>query len=118
MTVPYVTPHSIDRYRDRVDPTASRQTALRTILSIVRTARSRPRPRHWTCVESQPGSRYLYSATHPGICLVERDGAIVTLFSRSICTKWKTERTTNVKPQVPEIYRRPSPGATYWNGAL
>ena len=117
MTTPIITAHCIDRYRDRVDPNASRHTARQTILAILRTARPRSRPRHWTCVEARPGHRYLYSASHPGICLVERDGAIVTLFSRSICTKWKIERPATDKFRVPEIYRRPPSGTTYWDGA-
>lgn len=115
MATPFITPHSIDRYRERVDAGASRKTAIRIMLSIIRTANARPRPRHWTCIDARPGCRYLYSAQHPGVCLVERDGAIVTVFSRSTCARWKSEQGPAVDSKLPAIYKRPSAGSGLWH---
>lgn len=117
MATPFITAHSIDRYRERVDPGASRKTAIQMLLSIVRSAEARSRPRHWTCVDTRPGCRYLYSASHPGICLVERDGAIVTVFSRSTCAQWKNARPAASHTRLPEIYRRPAAGTTWGEAA-
>ena len=84
-----ITLHALDRYAERVDPNAARHQAAAAIREIACSARSRPTPRSWTGVRARPGSRYLYSAHHPGICLVVADGAVVTVFSRSTSKVWR-----------------------------
>jgi len=90
---PIITRHAIERYRQRVDPAASIRSAAVAISRILDTGTARSRPRHWSRVIGQaPGSRYLYSSEHPGICLVVAGGAVVTVHSRSVCSAWRRVR--------------------------
>ncbi len=84
-----VSTHAIDRFIQRVDPTASRSDAALHIRQMLDDAKARATPRKWTGTTSQPGSRYLYSPTHPGICLVERSGRIRTVFARETSRQWR-----------------------------
>ena len=88
----HVTRHAIDRFRDRVDRAATRAEAVNAVRRISGSARICSRPRKWcrlAGVRSEPGSRYLYSAVYPGVCLVVRGGAVVTVFSREACAEWR-----------------------------
>ena len=88
-----VTRHAIDRFRDRVEPSATPVEAINAIHQISSSARTCSRPRRWcrlVGVGTRPGSRYLYSAEYPGVCLVVRGDAVVTLFSRRVCAEWRT----------------------------
>ena len=85
----FISNHAIERYQQRVNPTASRQDALDAIRSILSNATSRSRPRHWMRVAATaPGTRYLYSAAAPHVCLVKANGVIVTVHSRRVCAAW------------------------------
>jgi hypothetical protein len=86
----FVTSHAIDRYRQRVRPTATRLEAVADIRTIAAKARSRSRPRWWTRVAGvRTGCRYLYAADRPAVCLVVTGGAVVTVFSRAVCASWR-----------------------------
>lgn len=86
---PLISHHAIERYRDRVDATATVREAAGVISVIVATAASRSRPRHWMQVATTlPGTTYLYSAAYPHIGLVVADGVVVTLHSRKVCQSW------------------------------
>ena len=88
----YVTCHAIDRFLDRVDRTATRADAANAIRHIGSSARICSRPRKWcrlAGVRPQPSSQYLYSAIYPGICLVVRGNAVVTVFSKDACASWQ-----------------------------
>src|SRR5689334_22458659 len=94
---PLISHHAIQRYRDRVDPTATRRHAADHITRILATAKSSPRPRHWMRVTpTVPGTRYLYSAAYPHVGLVVADGVVVTLHSRSVCRSWKITRDLTI----------------------
>jgi hypothetical protein len=84
-----VSTHAIDRFIQRVDPTASRPEAALNIRQMLDDAKARATPRKWTGITARPGSRYLYSPTHPGICLVERGGRIRTVFARETSRQWR-----------------------------
>ena len=85
----FISNHAIERYQQRVNPTASRQEALDAIRSILSNATARSRPRRWMRVAATaPGTRYLYSATAPHVCLVKSNGVIVTVHSRRVCAAW------------------------------
>ncbi len=109
MTQPaaFVSAHAIQRYQERVDPTVSRREALRDIREVVNEGKARPRPRHWTHVDARPGSRYVYWAGRPGVCVVMRDGAVVTVFSRQACSEWRPNPGGSAL-QIPEPYHRPT----------
>lgn len=105
----FISSHAITRYQERVAP-VSRREALRAIREILSQARTRSRPRHWTTVNARPGCRYLYSSEHPGICLVLRGAAVVTLFSRAACAAWTPAPDGGAAARVPQPYRRPCAG--------
>ena len=88
----YVTRHAIERFRDRVDRSATRTEAVNAVRRIAGSARTCSRPRKWcrlARVGTQPGSQYLYSAVYPGICLVVRGNPVVTGFSKGVCAEWR-----------------------------
>jgi hypothetical protein len=85
-----VSSHAIARYQQRVRPAATRLEALAEIREIASKARVRSRPRWWTRVAGErPGCRYLYCASRPDVCLVVRNGVVVTVFSRQVCAQWR-----------------------------
>jgi hypothetical protein len=85
-----VSSHAIVRYQQRVRPATTRLEALAEIREIASRARVRSRPRWWTRVAGErPGCRYLYCASRPDVCLVVRDGVVVTVFSRQACAQWR-----------------------------
>jgi hypothetical protein len=91
--IPAVTRHAVQRFTERVDPSLTAPTAAAAIQSLAASAKARPTPRWWTRVAGQkPGASYLYSAAHPGVCLVVVEDAVVTVFSRSACARWRAAR--------------------------
>ena len=88
----HVTRHAVERFRDRVDRFATVSEAINAVQRIAGTARACSRPRKWcrlAGVRTQRGSQYLYSAVYPGICLVVRGNAVVTVFSKRACKEWR-----------------------------
>jgi hypothetical protein len=86
----FVSSHAITRYQQRVRPAATRLEAAAEIREIAAKARARPSPRWWTRVAGEhPGCRYLYCASRPDVCLVVKDGAVLTVFSRQVCAQWR-----------------------------
>jgi hypothetical protein len=87
---PVITRHAIERYQQRVDPHASVREAAVALSRIMDKAAVCSRPRRWSRVIAQaPGTRYLYSADRPGVCLVVAGGAVVTVHSRVVCAAWR-----------------------------
>ena len=85
-----ITAHAVQRYCERVEPGSSAQTANAAITEIAATGRRRARPRRWTRIAGcRPGAVYVYSHVHPGVCLVMRREAVVTVFSRRACVEWR-----------------------------
>lgn len=91
-TNPFIRRHAIDRYLERVDPTAGHRHAATVIRQIATTGRARPTPRRWTGIRVQPATRYIYSAEHPGVCVVERHGVIRTVFARETSREWRAQQ--------------------------
>lgn len=83
-----VTTHAQQRFEERV---ALGEGA--TLADVVRTARLRPTPRHWMrrSVRPNPGLRFGYSALAPGVCLLIRDRAVVTVLTRGLCRQRNDE---------------------------
>lgn len=99
-----VSSHAIERYQQRVRPAATRLEALAEIREIVSRARVRSRPRWWTRVAGErPGSRYLYCASRPDVCLVVRNGVIVTVFSRQVCALWRAAALADSARWLPPV---------------
>lgn len=110
--------HAVQRFQERVAPSISNREAVSQIRSILATANSRSRPRWWTRVAGEsPGCRYLYSANRADVCLVVREGVVVTVFSRSVCAAWRASQPAIDRPvrhlrALPDLDRRWQ--ATIW----
>jgi hypothetical protein len=87
--LPQVTHHAVDRYIDRVDPSATRHQAAAAIARIIGRGRVRSTPRHWMrgLVRQTPGLRFVYLAELPGVCALVIDGAVVTIITRRLCRR-------------------------------
>ena len=86
----FVSSHAVARYQQRVRPAATRLEAIAEIRGIASRARVRSSPRWWTRVAGErPGCRYLYCASRPEVCLVVKDGVVLTVFSRQVCAQWR-----------------------------
>ena len=75
-----ITEHAVQRYRERVER-VPRWLALRRIRAMIRTASWTSRPCSWMAVVLHPGTVYGYGAARPDVCLLVRDGAVVTVLS-------------------------------------
>lgn len=111
----FPTRHAVQRYQQRVAPVTTAE-AFRRLSQLADSSRTRPTPRWWTPVEPAPGLLFAYPAGEPGVCLLVRDGAILTVFERGQCRIWAT-RDAMVQPwagrRAPRHhpYRRPSVGS-------
>jgi len=83
-SAPRITRHAIERWTERVGGSTNPIAALQ---QFVARARRRPRPRHWTTAAPEPGTSFLYLADQPGVCVVLRGGAAVTVLTRSLCRR-------------------------------
>jgi hypothetical protein len=89
----FPTRHAVERYKQRVAPVSTAE-AFRRLAAAAATARRRGTPRWWTPVAPAPGLSYLYPASMPGVCLLARDGVVLTLFERSQRQAWKYEQAS------------------------
>ena len=79
-----ITAHAIQRWQQRVDPTASWLRAHLVIRRFLNQSRTRPTPRHWMRRPAVPGTTFAYSANQPRICVVLVGGAAVTVITREL----------------------------------
>jgi len=77
--------HAIDRYRERVDRIADRSVAFRAIAVMLASGTVRATPRWWTTCRLEPGTRLVYSAMNPDVCLIIKAGTVATLVTRALC---------------------------------
>lgn len=78
--------HAVERWIQRVDGGASALEARLALEQFVALGRTRPVPRHWMRgqVRQEPGTRFIYNATHPGACAIFTDGVIVTVVTKDL----------------------------------
>ncbi len=76
--------HAIERFRQRVDERASLTQAYTEITSMLSRGRVRSRPRHWMRSSILPGTRYVYPADRPGICLIVEGGVVKTVLTKNL----------------------------------
>jgi hypothetical protein len=113
----FPTRHAIERFQQRVAAVSTAEAARR-IRAAADSAKVRPTPRWWTPVAPAPGLLFLYPADLPGVCLLVRDGAVITLFERSQCRAWnKAGPVETARPAKPAPYHRTSPGARFADAA-
>ncbi|WFG45155.1 hypothetical protein [Pseudonocardia alni] len=107
----FPTRHAVERFQQRVAAVSTAE-AFRQLQSAASTARVRATPRWWTPVKPAAGLLFLYPASLPGVCLLVRDGAILTVYQRSQCQAWRVARPRQ-RPPAParrHPYRRPAVG--------
>jgi|GEM_PF-6753993 len=85
-----LTRHAVQRFIERVRPTASWHEARAELASLAASARA-SRPRRWmrTARPASPGTIYLYPRGMPGVALIVRTGVIVTVMSKACCRSWQ-----------------------------
>lgn len=98
--------HAVQRFQQRVAPVTTAE-AFRRIQTAAANARVRANPRWWTPTAPQPGLVFLYPASMPGVCLLARNGVVLTVYERSQCLSWEHDPPARARPTA---YRRPSPG--------
>lgn len=105
--------HSIERFQRRVAPEASHLSAARQLSDLAGDAKCRPRPRHWTPASASPGTTFLYPHARPDLCLIVREGVVVTVVDRASARRWAAAEPSPVRavrPTSAVAYRRPAPG--------
>jgi hypothetical protein len=102
--------HAIQRFQERVAPVTSAEAARR-IREAAAHARVRPTPRWWTPVSPSAGLLFLYPASLPGVCLLVREGVVVTVYERSQCLEWENAYPNGSGASRTTAYRRPGAGA-------
>jgi hypothetical protein len=114
-----VSTHAVKRYQERVDRSASLTEARLAIAQIASLGKARSVPRHWMRgdVEPSPGLVFLIWSRRPDLCLLVRDGVVVTLITRAMCAASPKRHLTAVagegrRPTTSEVAR------WHWNGML
>ena len=99
-----ISAHAIDRWIERVDRTMSRPEARLAIVRFASLGKVSEKPRRWMRRVPQPGDRYIYSASRPGICLVvAADRTVVTVYSRDSASSRPRRRHLMLVPQPPPL---------------
>jgi hypothetical protein len=98
-----VSTHVAQRYQERVDRSASLTEARLAVMQIASLAKARPVPRHWMRgdVEPSPGLVFLIWSRRPDLCLLVRDGVVVTLITRAMCAASPKRHLTAVGGEGP-----------------
>lgn len=114
----FPTRHAIERFQQRVASVTTAEAARR-IREAAAQARVRPTPRWWTPVAPAPGLLFLYPSSLPGVCLLVRNGAVITIYERSQCRLWEDASSIPVPARIVKMdpYRRSSPGEAFADAA-
>jgi hypothetical protein len=82
-----ISAHVTQRYQERVDRSASSIEARLAVMQIASLGKARCVPRHWMRgdVEPSPGLTFVVWSQRPDLCLLVRDGIVVTLITRAMC---------------------------------
>jgi len=99
--------HAIVRVGQRPGRRGPAGNPQQTLAETLATGKARSRPRRWMrAVPAQPGTRFVYSANHPDVCVVVRDGVAVTAFNRQMFEHSTAEAHKSgrkPKPKPPSI---------------
>lgn len=81
-----ITTHAVERYRERVDSGVTRTEAAGRIHRILADGIERDRPRAWMeQIQEHPGTTFVYCPIDAEVCLVVRDGTVLTVLTRELC---------------------------------
>lgn len=75
--------HAVNRWIERVDSRLTRRQALEQIEEFVSKGSASARPRQWMKNHrASHGRSFVYWHEYPGVALVVRDGAVMTVLSK------------------------------------
>ena len=75
--------------------------AIQALTTIALRGRRRPTARRWMRgTATQPGAIFVYAALVPGVCLVMRERAVITVFSRPSCRAWRASHGSSAERRV------------------
>ena len=77
-----ISEHAKLRWQQRVDATAHPLAAGVAIRRFLKAGKARPTPRHWLQTRAVPGTCFVFDANRPGVCVLVREGAAVTVLTR------------------------------------
>lgn len=107
---PRISLHALLRYQERVKIGATEDGSKIGIHKILASARVRPYPRRWMKrTRMTPGTKYLYSAEQPGVCIIVRNDTVVTVISRAASASWRagtTDRACSRGRRITPPFRR------------
>jgi hypothetical protein len=108
--------HAVERWQQRVDPNASRLEARLSLGRFVSLSRVRATPRHWMRgdVVPAPGLSFVYCAERPEVCALARDGVVLTVLTRALCSSGSSRRHLRLVAR-PVALAEPTP-RWRWNG--
>src|SRR4051812_12638338 len=84
-----VSDHAVERYTERVQAGASSLEARMALGRLIALGRVRVTPRHWMRegVKPAPNLRFVYWSGQPHVCAVVRDDVVVTVLTRTLCSR-------------------------------
>lgn len=108
----FPTRHAVQRFQQRVAAVSTAE-AFGRLQAAAASARVRSTPRWWTPVKPAPGLVFLYPPSMPGVCLLVREGSILTVCHRAQCRAWRAASAwpTSTSPARRAPYRRPVAGS-------
>jgi hypothetical protein len=77
-----ITTHARERWQERVDPALAPHQAREGLAEFIANGRIRPRPRHWTDVDPEPGLAFVYWWARPDVVALIREATVVTVIGR------------------------------------
>ena len=119
-SAPHISRHAIERYQQRVDPSASYLEAQLALTRFVTLGRHRPVPRWWMRghVRTDPGVRFCYLSASPHLCAVLVEGVVVTVLTKSMFAA--SRRVSDHIRPAERVHRQPVNAADRarwrWNG--
>ncbi len=95
----HVTRHAVERFQQRVAH-LSMDRSMAAVQALADSAKARSRPRHWMADTTAhlPGTTYLYNSRLPDVCLIVRNGSVITIFTRDACRRWRDDRDEIARP--------------------
>lgn len=90
---PRISAHAVDRYIERVKPSASRDEARWCIAWTMAHGQIRSTPRHWMRTRAwlTPGLRFVYWAGQADVCLLVLEGVVITVTTRALCRRGRVD---------------------------
>jgi hypothetical protein len=114
-----ISTHVAQRYQERVDRSVSLTEARFAVGQIASLGKARSVPRHWMRgdVAPSPGLVFIVWSRRPHVCLLVRDGTVVTLITRAMCAS-RPKRQLSVAAGSGRPPRAAEVARWRWSGML